>query len=85
MASPDHHPSPAAAALAGWADSPNANARVVSVTVFEDRAEVVVDVETGYRDWVYCARAAAGWREVSSGNGPYAGWRSDAGDDQPVP
>lgn len=66
--------SPEAAALAGWSHSPKAVARVARVTVRGRRAEVVLDLEPTYRDWVYCVHGADGWRSTVSGNGPTVDW-----------
>jgi hypothetical protein len=68
------HASPEEAALAGWASAPAARARVLSVDVRGDRAEVIVDTERSYPDWVYCVRRGDGWYETVSGNGPCVGW-----------
>jgi hypothetical protein len=51
--------SPEGAALAGWASTPDAHARVISVTVRGDRAEVVIDTDPTYPDCVYCVRRRA--------------------------
>jgi hypothetical protein len=68
--------SPEEAALAGWSSSPSAKARVVSVEIVGDRAEVVIatDDDHDHGDWVYCTRRDGRWREVLSGNGPSDGW-----------
>ena len=66
--------SPEEAALATWADSPRAHAWVVAVDIRGDRAEVIIDTEPSYRDYVYCQRRRDGWCEVVSGNGPTVGW-----------
>lgn len=65
---------PQQAALAGWKDTPKANARIVETTVRDDRAEVVLQVGPGYREWFYCVREQHGWVERASGNGPTIGW-----------
>jgi len=67
--------SPEEAALAGWSSTPSARARVVSVDVVGDRAEVVIatDDDQDHGDWVYCVRRDGLWREVVSGNGPSSG------------
>lgn len=59
-------------ALGGW--SPEANARVVSVTVAANRAEValLVNGDNGY--WMYFQRDDEGWCETVSGNGPTGSW-----------
>ena len=66
--------SPEAAALAGWASTPGADARVVSVAVRGDRAEFVIDTDPAYLDYVYCPRRNGRWFEVVSGNAPTTGW-----------
>jgi hypothetical protein len=66
--------SPEAAALAGWAGTPDAHARVISVTVHGDRAEVVIDTDPSHPDFVYCLRRSGAWFEQVSGNGRTAGW-----------
>jgi hypothetical protein len=71
--------SPEEAALAGWAGTPGAAARVVDVTVHRDRAEVVIDTQPAHREWVYCVRTDRGWTEVVSGNGPSMGWKRRRG------
>jgi hypothetical protein len=63
---------PEEAVLHGWPAS--SQVRVVSVTVVGDRAEVVLDTEPSYPYWSYAVRAADGWRESVSGNGPCVGW-----------
>jgi hypothetical protein len=65
---------PQQTALARWEHTPKANARILEITVRGDRAEVVLEVGPGYREWVYCLREGGGWHEVSSGNGPTVGW-----------
>jgi hypothetical protein len=71
-----YYRSPEEAALAGWSSSPSAHARVVSVQIVGDRAEIVLatDQDQDRLDWVYCSRKSEGWREVLSGNGPSDGW-----------
>jgi len=66
------HPSPQAAALAGWSDA--TQVRVVSVDVRGDRAEVVLDTDPSLPYWVYCVRSEDGWHETVTGNGPTVGW-----------
>ena len=68
------HSTPQEAALAGWAANRSARAHIVSVDVRGDRAEVIVDTEPSYPDWVYCVRRDDGWHETVSGNGPCIGW-----------
>ena len=70
----DRFDSPEAAALAGWSQTPKAAARVVQVTVRGQRAEVVLDLEPAYREWVYCVHGPEGWRSTVSGNGPTPNW-----------
>lgn len=70
--------SPEAAALSGWASAMAAHPRVVSVDVQGDRAEVVIDTEPSYLDYVYCVRRGGRWFEVVSGNGPTTGWDDPA-------
>ena len=66
--------SPETAALAGWNQTPKAAARVAQVTVRGRRAEVILDLEPAYREWVYCVRGTDGWRSTVSGNGPTPNW-----------
>jgi hypothetical protein len=66
--------SPEAAALATWASTPSAHARVVSVDIRGDRAEVVIDTDPSHPDWVYCVRRDGRWVDVLSGCGPSSGW-----------
>jgi hypothetical protein len=61
---------PEAAALAEW--PAEAQPVIVSVETRRDRAEVVVEVNSGYRYWTYLRRHGDGWIEVNSGNGPNA-------------
>lgn len=69
---------PEQAALAGWRETPAANARVRSTTVRGARAEVIVETDQSnvdYLDYVYCVRGPGGrWNEVASGNGPTVRW-----------
>jgi hypothetical protein len=67
--------SPQEAALAGWASAPSAHARVVSVDVRGNRAEVLIDTDPSHHpDWVYCVRRNGQWFEAVSGNAPSIGW-----------
>ena len=59
-------------ALAEWLE--RAAARVVSVTVVGDRAEVTLFVANDYEYWVYFQREHQGWHETVSGNAPTTGW-----------
>jgi hypothetical protein len=68
------HDTPEAAASATWASAPSANAQVISVDVRSDSAEVVIDTDPSYRDWVYCKRGSGGWVVVTSGNGRNHAW-----------
>lgn len=68
------HLTPERAALATWESARSARPRAVSITVRGDRAEVVIETEPQYRDWVYCIRDEVGWRWAVSGNGPTVGW-----------
>jgi len=63
---------PEDAALAGWPEA--ARARVVSVEVRGDRAEVVIDTDSPYPCWIYCQRSDDGWHVTVGGNGPCVGW-----------
>ena len=68
----DGFQSPEEAALAGWASTPSAHARVMSVEVVNDRAQVVVAADGdpyANHDYVYCVRRDGRWREVVSGSG----------------
>jgi hypothetical protein len=62
------------AALAGWSSARSAKPRVVSVDVRGDRAEVVIDTDPSYLDWVYCVRRDGRWFAGVSGNAPTEGW-----------
>jgi len=70
-------PTPEAAALATWDACPGAHARVVSVEVRGDEAQVVVDTDPSYPDYVSCFRTNEGWIASSSGNGPTVSWGSE--------
>jgi hypothetical protein len=59
-------------ALAEWSEA--ADARVVSVTVAGDRAEVALHVNGDYEYWMYFQRDLEGWQEAWTGNGPTSGW-----------
>jgi hypothetical protein len=59
-------------ALAEWPEA--AAARVVSVTVVGDRAEVVEVVNGSYDYWAYFRRDEHGWHETVEGNGPTLDW-----------
>jgi hypothetical protein len=59
-------------ALAEWSE--RAGARVVSVTVAENRAEVALLVNGEYEYWTYFQRDGHGWHETVSGVGPTAEW-----------
>lgn len=59
-------------ALAQWPEA--AAARVVSVTVAGDRAEVAQVVNGGYEYWAYFVRDEQGWLEAGDGNGPNIDW-----------
>jgi hypothetical protein len=78
--------SPEEAALAGWPDA--SGVRVVSTSVVENRAEVVLDTDPDYRYWVYCVKRHGRWHESVSGNAATEGWEDptilDWGD-QPRP
>ena len=63
---------PEDAALAGWPEG--ARARVVSVEIRGDRAEVILDTNSDYPYWVYCHRSDEGWQVTVDGNGPCVGW-----------
>jgi hypothetical protein len=66
--------SPQQAALASWASAPSAHPRVVSVDVRGDRAEVVIDTDPSYPDWVYCVRRNGQWSVAIAGNAPCHRW-----------
>ena len=72
------YPTPEDAALAGWSSTPAAAARVLTVSVRSDRAEVMIETDQsdrGFLDYVYCVRSGdSRWREVASGNGPTTRW-----------
>ena len=56
------HPSPEAAALAEWADMPQAEARVISVDYLDaDHAVVVTDAVPSHPMWNYFLRTSEGW------------------------
>ncbi|HET6874590.1 MAG TPA: hypothetical protein VFH70_07420 [Acidimicrobiales bacterium] len=67
---------PEDAALDGWPEA--AQARVVSVDIRGDRAEVVLDTEPSYPYWIYCRRSDQGWEVTVGGNGPCEGWDDPA-------
>ena len=70
--------SPEGAALSGWASTPGAHARVVSVAIRRDRAEVVIDTDPTYPDYVHCVRRDGRWFEVVSSNASTTGWDNPA-------
>ncbi len=55
-------------ALAEWSEA--ADARVVSVTVVGDRAEVALVVNGDYEYWAYFQCDEQGWWETVAGVGP---------------
>jgi hypothetical protein len=59
-------------ALSEW--SASATARVISVRVHEDRAEVALLVDAHDEYWQYYVRSGAGWEGVVEDNGPTHGW-----------
>ena len=59
-------------ALAEW--SPAAVARVLSVTVSGNRAEVALVVNGDYEYWAYYQRDEQGWYDTVEGNGPCDDW-----------
>ena len=65
---------PEGVALAGWASTTQANAQVVAVEVRGNRAQVEIEVDPGYREWVCLERLDGRWCEATSGNGPSASW-----------
>jgi hypothetical protein len=66
--------SPEDAAKAGWQRTEGVAVRVLSVEIRGDRAEVVIEVNPSYSDYVYCYRAADRWHEAVSGGGPSDRW-----------
>jgi hypothetical protein len=61
-------------ALEDWPEA--AGARVRSVIVAGERAEVALVVSGYYEYWTYYVRDEHGrWTEVVSGNGPTHGWQ----------
>lgn len=68
--------SPEEAALAGWPEA--ARARVISVEVRGNRAEVVVTTDPDYPYWVYSQRSGEGWQVTLGSNGPCDGWDDPA-------
>jgi hypothetical protein len=60
---------PTEVVLRDWGRSSNHVPLVCSVSVVGDRAEVVLEVESGYEEWCYLARRDGVWTSVSSGNG----------------
>jgi hypothetical protein len=60
---------PEEAALLGWADYPQANARIVRVeSEGDDAARVIIETDPHHLEYSYCVRAADGrWREQISG------------------
>ena len=67
---------PEDAALAGWPEA--ARARVVSLEIRGNRAEVLIDTDPHYPYWVYCQRSDEGWQVTVDGNGPCHGWDDPA-------
>lgn len=67
---------PEDAALSGWPKA--ARAKVVSVEIRGNRAEVVLDTDPHYPYWVYCQRSGKGWQVTIDGNGPCVGWDDPA-------
>jgi len=59
-------------ALSEW--STRAAARVISVRVHEDRAEVALLVYAHSEYWQYYVNYGEGWEGVVDGNGPIDGW-----------
>ena len=59
-------------ATAEWSEV--AGARVVSISVVGQRAEVSLLVNGDYEYWIYFQRDEQGWQETVSGNGPTEGW-----------
>lgn len=66
------HRTPEEAALAGWPTVSLVGVR--SVTVEGDRAEVVLDCNPSWPNWVYCVRTRGRWHEAISENGPTTRW-----------
>lgn len=66
------HETPEAAALDGWPT--DSQVRVTSVEVRGDRAEVVLNTDPGWPNWVYCIRTKGRWHEAISANGPTTEW-----------
>jgi hypothetical protein len=59
-------------ALRDWPEA--AAARVVSVSVVGNRAEVALLVDGDHGCWMYFRRDDLGWSETVAGNGPVVGW-----------
>jgi hypothetical protein len=59
-------------ALAEWSEA--ADARVVSVTVVGNRAEVALVVNGDYEYWAYFQCDEQGWYETVAGVGPTVDW-----------
>lgn len=59
-------------ALAEWPQA--AAARVVSVAVVGNRAEVALVVNDSYEYWAYFQRDDQGWLGTVEGNSPTCGW-----------
>jgi hypothetical protein len=66
------HETPEEAALSGWPTA--SQARVRSVVVQGDRAEVVVDADPRWTSWVYCVRTRGRWHEAIAESGPTVEW-----------
>lgn len=66
------HETPEGAALAGWPTT--SEARVRSIVVDGDRAEVVLDADPSWPSWVYCVKTRGRWHEAIAENGPTVGW-----------
>lgn len=60
-------------ALAAWPE--RAGARVRSVTLAGDRAEVSLTISGQHNYWAYYQRDSDGWHETVSGDGPTIDWQ----------
>jgi hypothetical protein len=66
------HNTPEEAALTGWPEA--SPVRVTTVDIQGDRAEVVLDTDPSWPNWVYCMRTRGRWHEAISTNGPTSEW-----------
>jgi hypothetical protein len=66
------HMTPEEAALDGWPKT--SPVRVAAVDIRGDRAEVVLDTDPSWPNWVHCVRTRGRWHEAITTNGPTSEW-----------